>query len=72
MHEELRHIARPEDLVDGSKVCGSLFVAEIRCENAASHTFPPEELASSTSQIWGPVNKTRVVVPFHPFIGCHV
>lgn len=46
--EKLRDIAGPKDLVNGSKMGGTLFMAEIRCKNTPSDTFPSQEFAGST------------------------
>lgn len=48
MSKQLRHIACPEDLVNGRKVRSALLVAEVRRENAASHAFSSQKFASST------------------------
>lgn len=50
VQQELREIARPEDLVDCCKVRRALFMAEVRGEDAAPDTLPPQEFASSTGR----------------------
>ena len=46
--KKLRHIAGSKHLMNGGKVRGSLFVAEVRSKNTPSDTFSSQELAGST------------------------
>lgn len=46
VHEDLGEVTSPEHLVDRREVGRSLFMAEVRGEDAAPHALPPQELAS--------------------------
>lgn len=46
--QKLGDVARPEDLVDCSKVTGSLVIAEVRSKHTLTGALPPQELACST------------------------
>lgn len=48
MREDLWGIARPKDLMDGSKVCSPLLMGEVWGEYTAIDTLPAQKLARST------------------------
>lgn len=50
VHQELRHVARTEHLVDGCEVRRALLVAEVGREHAPLHALPPQELAGSAGR----------------------
>lgn len=55
VQQELRHVARPENLVHRREPCGTLVRPEVWCKYAAAHALPPKELASPTrSHGWWP------------------
>lgn len=45
VHEELRHVAGPEHLVDRREVRRPLLVSKVRGKDTPPHTLPPQELA---------------------------
>lgn len=63
--EELWDVAGPKDLVDRREVSCPLFVAEVWCENAAPHAFPPQELAGTARR-----SRARHVMEFFRYVMC--